>query len=71
MENVAQDIIQSLSKMDLTSSIAQKSCLMSDLKLIHILLYIKNKIIQVISEGGLPENGRLMDNCKFFTLYRI
>ena len=49
--------------MDLTADIAQKSCLMSDLKLIHILLYIKYKKMKVISEEGLSENGRLVEKC--------
>ena len=43
MDNFAQDIIENLSKMDLTADIAQKSCLKSDLKLSHILQYIKCK----------------------------
>ena len=45
----SQDIIENLSKMDLTADIAQikKSCLMSDLKLSHILPYIKYRKINV------------------------
>ena len=65
MDNSAQDIIQNLSKMDLTADIAQKSCLMSDLKLIHILLCIKNKIIQVISEGACQKMGGSWKNANF------
>ena len=65
MDNFAKDLIQNLSKMDLTADIAQKSCLMSDLKLIHILSYIKYKKMKVISEGACQKMGGSWKNANF------
>ena len=66
MDNFAQYIIEKLSKMDLTAAIAQKSCLMLDLKLSHIILYIKYKKCEQLV-GGLPENRRLMGEMQILT----